>query len=266
MFEYFDIHSHLYFSGFDKDREEEIEKMKEAKIGTISIGVDFATSQTCVEFADKYENLFACIGQHPGDITLDTVFDTRLEKLGNHPKVVAVGETGLDYFRMSPDDGVLKSIQKTIFEYHIDLALTLNKPLMLHIRSSKGTMDAYSDALDILEHHHRTSGGALKGNAHFFAGDTEVLKRFLSLGFTVSFTGVITFTKDYDELIKATPIDMLMSETDAPFVAPEPYRGQRNSPYYVDKVVARIAELKELSLEDTKSAILVNISRVFGIQ
>lgn len=266
MFEYFDIHSHLYFSGFDEDREEEIEKMKKARIGTISIGVDFVTSQRCIELGEKHENLFACIGQHPGDLTVDSVFDVRLEKLGNHPKVVAVGETGLDYFRLGPEDSNLKLIQKTVFEYHIDLALTLDKPLMLHIRPTAGSMDAYNDALDMLEHHSRTSGGKLKGNAHFFAGDAQVLKRFLDLGFTISFTGVITFTNDYDELVKATPLDKLMSETDSPFLTPKPYRGQRNSPCYVYKVVERIAELKGISLEDAKNAILANVSRVFGIQ
>jgi len=265
-FEYFDIHSHLYFDNYDSDRETVIEQMQKTGVATISIGVDFDTSKVCVEMADKYDNLFACIGQHPGDLTSDSVFDTRLEKLGNHTKVVAIGETGLDYFRMNPEDVVLKSVQKTIFEYHINLALTLDKPLMLHIRSSKGTQDAYNEALDMLEHHSRTSGGKLKGNAHFFAGDAEILKRFLAIGFTVSFTGVITFTNDYDELVRATPLDMLMVETDSPFLAPKPFRGQRNSPYYVDKVVERIAELKGLTVEETKSIILSNVNRVFGIK
>jgi len=264
-FNQFDIHSHIYFKDYDSDREQEIQKMKDANIGTISVGVDFETSKVCVDLAEKHSNLFACIGQHPGDLTQDSVFDSRLEELGNYPKVVAIGETGLDYFRMDPSDTALKSIQKTIFEYHIDLALSLDKPLMLHIRSSKGTMDAYLDALEILEHHSKTSGGKLKGNAHFFAGDTGILNRFLDIGFTVSFTGVITFTHDYDEFIANTPIDMIMVETDSPFLAPHPYRGQRNSPYYIDKVVERISEIKQLSLEETKKALLGNVFRVFGI-
>lgn len=265
-FDYFDIHSHLYFDKYNSDRDALIEEMKKKNVGTISVGVDFDTSNVCLDLACRYDNLFACVGQHPGDLTVDSVFDVRLEKLGNHPKVVAVGETGLDYFRLGPEDSNLKLIQKTVFEYHIDLALTLDKPLMLHIRPTAGTMDAYNDALDMLEHHSRTSGGKLKGNAHFFAGDAQVLKRFLDLGFTISFTGVITFTNDYDELVKATPLDKLMSETDSPFLTPKPYRGQRNSPCYVDKVVERIAELKGISLEDAKNAISANVSRVFGIQ
>jgi TatD DNase family protein len=157
----------------------------------------------------------------------------------------------------------LKGIQKTIFEYHIDLALEVGKPLMLHVRPSKGTMDAYSDTLDVLEHHAKLSGNKLKGNAHFFAGDKEVLKRFLNIGFTVAFTGVLTFTHDYDELVRYTPLDMIMAETDAPFVAPVPFRGQRNSPLYVPEVVKKIAELKAHSLKGVKEVLMANVLRNF---
>ncbi|HEY4508740.1 MAG TPA: TatD family hydrolase [Candidatus Paceibacterota bacterium] len=264
-FEYFDIHSHIYFPDYDKDREEEIEKIKKAKIGTITIGTDFKSSQTAIDLALKHNNFFACVGQHPEELNIDSVFDDRLTALSDNKKVVAIGEVGLDYFRMSGEDVALKGIQKTIFEYHIDLALSSGKPIMLHIRPSKGTQDAYLDALDILEHHSKISGGKLRGNAHFFAGDTNVLRRFLAIGFSVSFTGVITFTHDYDELIKYTPLDMLMSETDAPFVAPVPHRGKRNSPLYVPEVVKKIAEIKNESFEVVKKAMIDNVSRHFGI-
>lgn len=263
MYDYFDIHSHLYFKDFDHDREEEIEKIKKAKIGTITIGTGFDTSKVAVEMAEKHDNLFACIGQHPADLTIDSVFNERLRELAENKKVVAIGECGMDYFRMASEDLNLKTIQKTIFEYHIDLALEKDLPLMLHIRSSKGTQDAYNDALDILEYHFKSSGGKLKGNAHFFAGDTDTLKRFLDIGFTVSFTGVITFTTDYDDLVRYTPLDSIMSETDAPFVAPVPHRGKRNSPLYVPEVVKRIAEIREDSMDDVKKAIFNNTLRVF---
>lgn len=263
-FEYFDIHSHLYFKDYDKDREHEIEKMKKAKIGTITIGTNFDSSKTAVEMASKHSNLFACVGQHPGDLNKNSVFDERFRDLADNKKVVAIGECGLDYFRLLPEQTVfLKSIQKTIFEYHIDLALEKDLPLMLHIRSSKGTQDAYNDALSILEHHYKISGDKLKGNAHFFAGDMDVLKRFLAIGFTVSFTGVITFTHDYDEFIKYTPLDRIMSETDAPFVAPVPHRKDRNSPMYVPLIVEKIAEIRGQPPESVKEAIMTNIKRVF---
>lgn len=262
-FEYFDIHSHLYFPDFDKDRQEEIEKIKEAKIGTITIGTDFESGNKAIELANSHDNFFACIGQHPGDVGLDSTFDTRLETLLDNKKVVAIGECGLDYFRMNGDDQALKKIQKNIFEYHIDLALSHDLPLMLHIRSSKGTQDAYLDALSILEHHVRVSGNKVRGNAHFFAGDLDILRRLLTIGFTVSFTGVITFTGDYDELVKYAPLDMIMSETDAPFVAPVPYRGKRSSPLYVPEVVKRLVELKNEPFLTVKQAILDNVKRTF---
>lgn len=268
QFEYFDVHSHLYFPDYDGDREEEIEKMKKEKIGTIAVGTGFEASKKCIELAEKHENIFACIGQHPADLNKDSVFEEKLQKLAEHEKVVAIGECGLDYFRL-PDDPALaeelKSIQKTIFEYHIDLALANDLPLMLHIRSSKGTNDAYYDALEILEKHDKLAGERLRGNAHFFAGDTDILRRFLAIDFTISFTGVITFTRDYDELIKYTPLDMILSETDAPFVAPIPHRGSRNSPLYVPEVVSRIAMVKNEPLEVVKQAIIANTKRVFGI-
>ena len=269
QFDYFDTHSHIYFPDYDKDREGEIEKMKEAKIGTITIGTDFDSSQKAIELAEKHNNLFACVGQHPEGLNIDSVFDERLKTLVDNKKVVAIGESGLDYFHLSAQTGLsenadgIKRIQKTIFEYHIDLALSSEKPIMLHIRSSKGMHDAYLDALNILEHHSKLSGGKLRGNAHFFAGRMDILKRFLAIGFTVSFTGVITFTHDYDELIKYTPLDMLMSETDAPFVAPVPYRGQRNSPLYVSEVVKKIAEIREEQFEIVKKAMVINAMQAF---
>ncbi len=263
MFEYFDIHSHLYFSGFDVDREEEIRKLKDSRIGTMTIGTDFPSSVQSIELAEKHENLFATIGEHPGDLTLESIFDARLESLATHKKVVAIGEFGLDYFRLTENFDQIKTVQKKIFQSHVDLALQVDKPLMLHIRPSKGTQDAYMDALEMLENQKKISGEKLRGNVHFFVGDMDTLKRFLGLGFTVSFTGVITFTHDYDEIVRAVPLNMIMSETDAPLVPPVPYRGQRNSPLYVPEVVKRIAELRNEPLEDVKKALCNNAERYF---
>lgn len=262
-FEYFDIHSHIYFPDFDKDRIDEIEKIKKTKIGTITIGTDLETSKTAIDLAKKHKGFYACIGQHPSDLGPDSIYNEKLDKLAENKEVVAIGECGLDYFRLKEDDNELKMIQKTVFEYHIDLAITKNLPLMLHIRSSKGTMDAYHDALEILEHHSKISGESLKGNAHFFAGDMVILKRFLDIGFTASFTGVITFTNDYDEFIRYLPQDMILSETDSPFVAPVPHRGKRSSPLYVPIVVKRMAEIRGDNEESLKIAIISNTLRVF---
>ncbi len=263
MYEYFDIHSHIYSPEFDNDREEEIEKLKKAKIGTITIGADLETSKQAIELADKHENIFATIGQIPSDLNNNSVFEEKLEILVQNKKVVAIGECGLDYFRdESPD---LKNIQKTIFEYHIDLALSSELPLMLHVRDKRGSFLAYKDTLDVLEHHAKLAGSRLRGNAHFFAGNMDTLKRFLAIGFTVSFTGVITFTQDYDELIQFVPLNMIMAETDAPFVAPVPYRGKRNSPLYVAEVVKKIAEIRSEPLMHVKKALLENTFSSFKL-
>ena len=284
-FNYFDIHSHLYFPDFDRDREEVIEKMKTEGIGTITIGTDFQSSEKAIALAEKHEHLFATVGWHPGDITIESNIgdiSPKLEELvsrispkrsvGNEEAeaiattVVAIGECGLVYFRMDASNAELKQIQKNIFQAHIDLALTRDLPLMLHIRPKAKTQDAYLDALEILEK--ITQGNALgnsklRGNVHFFVGDMDVLKRFLNIGFTVSFTGVITFTHDYDELVRYVPQDMIMSETDSPFVAPAPHRGTRNSPLFVPEVVQRIADLREEPLEEVKKALVENAHRSF---
>lgn len=262
-YEYFDVHSHIYFKDFDKDREEEIKKIQKEKIGTITIGTDFDSSKTAVDIAKGNKGFFACIGQHPSDLVSDSVFDERLDRLADEKEVVAIGECGLDYFRLDKNLEEIRTIQKTIFQYHIDLAISKDLPLMLHIRSSKGTQDAYHDALEILEHHNKISGDKLRGNAHFFAGDMDVLKRFLNIGFTASFTGVVTFTKDYDEYVKYMPLDMILSETDSPFVAPVPHRGKRNSPLYVPEVVKKLAEIRGEDLETLKKALISNTLRVF---
>ncbi len=264
-YEYFDIHSHIYFPDYNKDREEEIEKLRNAKIGTITVGTSVESSQKAIDLAKRHENLFACVGQHPGDLDVDSVFEEELRDMAGEEKVVAIGECGLDYFRIDEDDLEVKSIQKTVFEYHIDLALERKLPLMLHIRSSKGTFDAYEDALTILEHHAKISGSDLRGNAHFFAGDMEILERFLAIGFSVSFTGVITFTHDYDELIKATPIDRIMAETDAPFVAPVPHRGERNSSLYIPEIVKKIAEIRNESFNQIRKSLIENSKKDFKI-
>lgn len=262
--EYIDIHSHLYFKDFDADREEVIGRMKSAGIATISIGTGLETSRQSVELAHAHSNIFACVGMHPGHVT-DTVVPAEIDLLATDPKVVAIGECGFDYFRLEGKLEEVKKAQKKVFEHQINLALTLEKPLMLHCRSSKGSQDAYHDTLDILESYHKEHGEKISGNAHFFAGDIDVLKRFLDIGFTVSFTGVLTFTHDYDDLVRYVPLESLHAETDAPFVAPVPQRGSRNSPEYVPYVVSAISRIREEDEEMVKNTLISNASRAFGV-
>ncbi len=268
MSDYFDIHSHLSFPDYDADREEIISEMQKQKIATISVGVDFETSKKEVELAEKNENVWACVGVHPesaNDISYDISYEMeKISELAKHQKVVAIGECGLDYFSLTP--GVQKSAQKKLFEAQIDLAVKVGKPLMLHIRpSDKINFDAYFDALEILEKYHKMHGEKLRGNAHFFVGNTEVLKRFLAIGFTISFAGVVTFTHEYDEVVKYAPLESIMSETDAPFVAPAPFRGKRNSPPYVPEIVKKIAEIRNEDFELVRKTLVENAGRSFRI-
>lgn len=270
MPKYFDIHSHLNFPDYKKDSaedgaswEEVIGRLKETETHTIVVGTDFASSKSAVELAEKYEEIYACVGVHPVD-DLSADFDVSLfSELVKHPKVVAVGECGLDFFRTPRSLGEVGQQeferQKKLFMDQVEFALEHDKPLMIHSRS------AYPELLEMLEPLSIEHGSKLRGNIHFFAGTLEEARRFWNIGFTTSFTGVITFTHDYDEVIKRAPIEMIMSETDSPFVAPVPYRGKRNEPSYVSEVVKKIAEIRGEDEEIVQKTLLSNAFRVFNI-
>jgi len=261
----FDIHSHFNLESFDDDLELVIQSHQEKNIGTICVGIDKQTSQKALDLSEKFENIYACVGLHPAEVMNEGDFEYGFYKdLAMNQKVVCVGECGLDYFRTDPNDHVGKERQKEVFRNQIDLALELDLPLMLHIRPSLGTYDAYEEVLDILEELKKTEV-KLRGNSHFFVGTKEIADRFLALGFTLSFTGVITITGDYDELVKHVPLESMHAETDAPFVAPKLYRGKRCEPYMVEEVYKKIAELKNLSFQEVQDQLAQNRERMFGI-
>lgn len=280
---YIDIHAHVNFSAFDADRDGVIKRALENETWMMNVGTQKDTSQSAVDLARKYpEGVYAAVGLHPihtsksfhdkqelgeppfakaarqladgasegqgmvlGFTSREEVFDYDFyKKLASDPKVLAIGECGLDYYRLEPETAAK---QKESFIAQIELALELGKPLMLHIRN------AYGEALEIL----RARPGA-RGDVHFFAGTLDEAREFLDLGFTLSFTGVITFARDYDEIIRNTPLDMILSETDCPYVAPAPFRGKRNEPSYVSEVVKKIAEIKNLDFEICRTALLQN--------
>jgi len=268
---YFDAHTHTNFVAYNDDREATILRARDAGVGMNIVGTQFDTSKAAVALAEKYDNVYATIGLHPIHTSKSyhdekelgeggKEFTSRGEQfdiskyleLGKDPRVIAVGECGLDYYRA---DESTKDVQKKAFVEQIDLANTLGKPLMLHIRN------AYDDALEILKAHAK-----VKGDTHFFAGDWNTAKKYLDFGLTLSFTGVITFTHDYDEVVKNTPLDMLLSETDAPYVTPVPHRGKRNEPAYVTEVVKAIARIKGEEYEKVAVQLLANARRVFTIK
>lgn len=257
--EYFDIHSHLNFADYEGDFPDVLGRLRETRTHTIVVGTDEESSAAAIGLADEYEGIYACIGVHPVD-NPSRVFDERaFSNLVSHPKVVAIGECGLDYFRLTGDAVEEKVRQKKLFEAQIEFALTYDKPLMLHCRS------AYEDSLDILERFKEEYGDKLRGNAHFFAGDLTIAQRLFAIDFSVSFTGVITFALDYDEIIREAPLHLLMSETDSPYVAPVPYRGKRNEPSYVSEVVKKIAEIRGEDIEMVRQAMVENALRIFAI-
>ncbi len=291
--QYIDIHTHLNLSPLSENQEAILAKMREMNIGTITVGTDMKTSKMAIEIAERNLDIcWATVGFHPADgfVPQESDWDS-LEKLARHEKVVAIGETGLDYFRdQSPET---KQKQTEIFKKHIELAMRVNKPLMLHVRSSKGTDDAYYDALGILEQYSSPLRGAplpeehgttrlevaplieelseglrstgIYANFHFFSGSKQCMLDIVSAGFTVSVDGPITFSRDYDEMVKACPIESLMIETDAPFAAPVPYRGKPCEPWMVVEVARKIAELKGMDSEAVRLQLLENTSKFFGI-
>lgn len=260
-----DVHSHVSFPEYDHDRGHVFEQMRYAKTHTITVGVDLASSKYAVEVANDNAEVYATIGLHPVDNKEETFNPEDYRELATNVDVVAIGECGLDYYRIEPSDTKDKERQKKDFKAQIEFAVEEELPLMLHIRPQKGTMDAYDDALEILEEYKKEFGDNLWGNVHFFVGDMRIAKHFTRLGFTISFTGILTFTNDYDDIIKEAPIEMLLSETDSPYATPEPYRGQRNDPIHVKAVVKRIAEIKGMDIEKVRIQLVENAYRVFGL-
>lgn len=245
-----DIHAHVNFDAYDADREEVVRRALDGGTAFINVGTDKGTSASSVALAQKYERgVYAIVGLHPTESETFDAADYR--GLLDDPKVVGIGECGLDYYRSDPSTA---EKQKANFIAQIELANEYRKPLMLHVR------DAYGDALDILKAHSR-----VPGNSHFFAGTLEEARAFLDLGYTLSFTGVITFAREYADLVEFVPLDMMHAETDCPFVAPASHRGKRNEPAYVSEVTAKIVEIKKLPLESVETALLANAGRLFGL-
>jgi TatD DNase family protein len=259
---YFDIHSHLNFPQFDEDREEVIQGMKGQGIWTICVGTDSATSARAAELAKLHENIFATIGIHPTDS--EEEFDKKyFTGLATNSKVVAVGECGLDYFHSN--EAGSKTQQKELFEAQIEFALEHDLPLVLHGRPERGSMDAYEDILTVLHSYASEAGEKLRGDAHFFVGSVDIARQFLDLGFTLSFDGPVTFAREYDEVVRYVPQDQIMAETDAPFAAPAPFRGKRNSPLYLPYIVRGLAEIRGENEEVLNQAMVANARRLFGI-
>jgi TatD DNase family protein len=265
---FFDIHCHLNLTDFGRDWPEVLERTLAGGCWLINVGADLESSRRALEIAKSKDlGVWATVGFHPTeakDFSAEGWKET--VELANDPKCVAIGECGLEYFRIVNSEKLkVKSKQEYLFRKHIELAIELNKPLMIHCRPSENSMDAYEDTLEILSEYKHGAGEKLRGNFHFFAGNESIARQGLALGFTLSFTGVITFADQYNEVIRNAPLDKILAETDAPFVAPVPYRGKRCEPLYVMEVVKKIAELKGISTEEMAQISVQNGRRLFAV-
>lgn len=275
-----DTHAHVNFNFFKKDANEVIQRTLNEKIWMINVGAEHKTSNRALALANKYEQgVYAAVGLHPihlfatrangEDYDFDTcaeVFNYDIyEKLAKFEKVVAIGEIGLDYYHIeAADAGLIKETQKKAFFEQLLLARKLDLPVIIHCRQ------AHDDMLACLKNFRKEYVDLIPKNRpwavmHCFSGDENLAWKYFDLGLIISFTGLITFSAQWNDLIRKVPLQKVMIETDCPFMTPEPFRGTRNEPLYVKYVAKRIAEIKNLSIERVADATTKNAKELFRI-
>lgn len=266
---FFDVHAHVNDVQYDSDREAVLKRMEEKSVWSIQVGTDRKTSQNAAMMAAFVDTgVYAAIGVHPIDDRHERFDKDYFGELEEGRNIVAIGECGLDYSRLNEVSDVTleKTRQRELFEQQIDFAVAHDLPLMIHCRDSDKTIaDAHRDILTILSMRKAEDEELLRGNIHFFSQTIAIAREYFALDFTVSFTGVITFTHEYDEVIRLSPLDRIMSETDCPYVTPVPHRGERNEPIFVEEVVKKIAEIRNEDYEMVREALVQNALRVFHI-
>lgn len=250
-----ETHCHLDFPEFDQDRDEVIKRAEEQDIGCIiNIGASLKGSLDSLGLAKRYAFIYATAGIHPHEADrFDAKIFESIKEIAQEDKVVAIGEIGLDYYRnySHPDK------QKTLFVSLINLAKDLNLPLVIHTRSSQ------SDTLNIVK-----KAMPINAVVHCFSGDADFLKECLELGFLASFTCNITYKKAQNlrDIVKLVPIDRLLLETDAPYLAPQGLRGKRNEPANVKFLAEEIARIKQISIEEVAAITTDNARKFFGLR
>ncbi len=254
----FDAHCHVQFPEFDADRTEVLSRMESQELGAIVVCTDLETSRSGIALAEQHSFLWSSIGLHPNDTPSELFDENAFAALAEHPKVVAIGECGLDYVR-SGKTSEEKVVQHERFQKQVTLAASVRKPLIIHCR------EAHEDMLALLKEYKKTHGDALQIIMHFFTGSGVLAERYLTLGCYLSFPGPITYTDMYDDSIRVTPLTRILTETDSPFAAPVPHRGRRNEPVYVADVLEKIARVKDISLSGLGEGVTQNASRVFSL-
>lgn len=252
-----DTHAHLDGEAFQEDQAEVIARARANGVSTIiNIGFNKETIASTMALAEKYDFIYAAVGWHPQDAKdmTDADFD-QIRDLCAHPKVVAIGEIGLDYYW----DTSPKDVQHTVFRRQIRLARELGKPIIIHNR------DAHDDVVRILREENAAEVG---GIMHCYSGSWEIAKMCLDMNFYISFGGPVTFknAKQPKEVLKQVPLDRLLIETDSPYLCPDPFRGKRNESAYVKYVAEAAAALKEMPVEELAAITSTNAKRIFGLK
>ena len=252
---FFDTHAHYNEEKFEEDRNIIIREIKENNIKYVTVvGYNIESSIKAIEIANKYDNIYATVGISPND--LDSQIDLeKIESLAQDKKVVAIGEIGLDYYWNKEN----KDLQKDIFVKQIEIANKMDLPISIHTR------EAVYDTLEVLKNRIKVKNS---GIFHCCPLNIELIKEAVKLGFYISFSGNVTFknSKNANKCIEAVPIDKLLIETDSPYMTPEPYRGKRNNSIYVKLVAQKIAEVRNMELEDIAKITLYNGKRVYKIE
>ncbi len=251
----FDTHTHYDAEQFDKDRVELLSSMREHNVGFIlNVGATLDGCKSSVEFARKYPFMYAAVGVHPDEVgALNDETFAWMEELLSDEKAVAVGEIGLDYYW----DNEPREVQKEWFIRQLALARKHDLPVCIHSR------DAAEDTLNVM----REYAKGLRGVIHCFSYSPEIAKEYVKNGFYIGVGGVVTFKngKKMKEVVKATPIERILLETDCPYLAPEPYRGKRNSSIYLDRVAQEIGQLKGMTANEVIEVTEQNAKTLFGI-
>ncbi len=247
-----DTHCHLDNEKFDEDRLDVIDRIKGNLEFCVNIGYDLASSKKSLELAKKYDFIYAVIGVHPIDIAeYNEEIEKELELLAKDSKVGAIGEIGLDYHWMTEP----KEIQQERFRRQLELAKRLNKPVVIHTR------DAMEDTVNILKEYPN-----ITGVIHCYPGSLETAKQLVDR-FYLGIGGTLTFknSKKIVEVVKNIPLDRIVIETDCPYLTPEPFRGKRNEPIYVEYIAKKIAEIKEITVEDVAKITTENAKKLYRI-
>ncbi len=252
----FDSHVHFHFPDFDADRSEVLARARAEGVSHfINVGTDVESSRASLAIAEQSETIWAAAGIHPHDAhaARDEDFEA-IEALLAHPKMAAIGEVGLDFFRnLSP-----REVQEEVLVRFIGLHKKTGKPLIIHCR------DAYEELIQLLQ---RESSELYRGVIHCFSGDAAFMKRLLDLGFYISFAGPLTYKKNeiLREACRTCPSDRILVETDAPFLPPQTRRGKRNEPMYMTETASMAAELHQMDLERFSEHLFANTQQAFGL-